>query len=183
MGTAVQDVITSHLSRILASPQFVRAGRLSEFLRFIVEETAAGRGDSLKETVIGTAVFGRPPGYNPKSDSTVRIHASRLREKLRDYYLASGKDDRLIIELPKGAYVPLILTAQKPALGRRVRPWAVGIVLAILVLACALALAWRWRASSIKSIAVIPLHNLGSDPDSEMIADGLTEDLIRQLVV
>ena len=183
MGTAVQNGVTSQLSRILASPQFVRAGRLSAFLRFIVEETAAGRADSLKETVIGTAVFGRPPGYDPKSDSTVRIHASRLREKLRDYYLTSGKDDRLIIELPKGAYVPLILTSQKPSRRRRVRPWAAGIVLAVLVLGFAFVLTWRWRAPSIKSIAVIPLHSLGSDPDNEMIADGLTEDLIRQLVV
>ena len=61
----------------------VRAGRLSAFLRFIVEEAAAGRADGLKETVIGAAVFGKPPGYDPRADSTVRIQAARLREKLR----------------------------------------------------------------------------------------------------
>src|SRR5579863_10079504 len=114
MVTAVQDVVTSQLSKILASPQFVRAGRLSAFLRFIVEEAAAGRAGSLKETVIGMAVFGKPPGYDPRSDSTVRIQASRLREKLRDYYVTGGKDDSLIIELPKGAYVPLIRPVPKP---------------------------------------------------------------------
>jgi TolB-like protein/Flp pilus assembly protein TadD len=32
-----------------------------------------------------------------------------------------------------------------------------------------------------KSIAVLPLRNLGGEPDSELIAEGLAEDLIRQL--
>ena len=182
MGTAGQDGVTSQLSKILSSPQFVRAGRLSAFLRFIVEEAAAGRADSLKETVIGTAVFGKPPGYDTKSDSTVRIQASRLREKLRDYYLTSGKDDSLIIELPKGAYVPLIRLVPMPVPKQRVRPLAALTGLASLVLVLGFALLWgHWNTHPIKSIAVIPLHNLGSEPDSEMIADGLTEDLIRQL--
>lgn len=181
MGTAVQDALAVQLTKILSSPQFVRAGRLSAFLRFIVEEAAAGRGDGLKETVIGTAVFGKSPAYDPKSDSTVRIQASRLREKLRDYYLTSGKDDRLIIELPKGAYVPLIRSAQEAPRRRRWRPLAVAIVLGVLLAGIGLGLVWRWSTSSIKSVAVIPLNHLGSEPDNDMIADGLTEDLIRHL--
>jgi len=180
MVTAVQEAVTSQLSKILASPQFVRAGRLSAFLRFIVKETAAGRGDSLKETVIGTAVFGKPAGYDPRSDSTVRIQASRLREKLRDYYLTGGKDDSLIIELPKGAYVPLIRPVPKPVPKKHTYVLAALTGLAVLLLVVGITV-WHWNTHLIKSIAVIPLHNLGSEPDSEMIADGLTEDLIRQL--
>jgi hypothetical protein len=72
MGTSVQDALATQLTKILSSPQFVRAGRLSAFLRFIVEEAAAGRGDSLKETVIGTAVFGKSPAYDPKSLRSAR---------------------------------------------------------------------------------------------------------------
>jgi TolB-like protein len=183
MVTGVQDGVTSQLSKILASPQFVRAGRLSAFLRFIVEEAAAGHADGLKETVIGTAVFGKPLGYDPKADSTVRIQAARLREKLRDYYLTGGKDDSLIIELPKGAYQPVFRAIPKPSHHRAHRLAAVAVGLALAVgLAIVVSILGWWRSTSpIKSIAVIPLHNLASERDSEMIADGLTEDLIRQL--
>jgi TolB-like protein/Flp pilus assembly protein TadD len=190
MNPVVQDAVPEQLGRILSSPQFARAGRLSAFLRFIVEEAAAGRTEGLKETVIGTAVFGKSPGYDPKSDSTVRIQASRLREKLRDYYLTGGKDDSLIIELPKGAYVPLIRPvenaspdpkASPDAPARRLSARIVWGALALGLVLLGSTLAWRWSLAPIKSLVVLPLHNLASEPDSEMIADGLTEDLIRQL--
>src|SRR5712692_8703780 len=103
MGSAEQDAVRAELAKILASPQFARAERLSAFLRFIVHEAAEGRADALKETVIGVEVFRKPAGYDPKTDSTVRIQASRLREKLRDYYLTTGTEDQLIIQLPKGS--------------------------------------------------------------------------------
>jgi hypothetical protein len=123
MGTAIQDAVRAELAKILASLQFARAERLSTFLRFIVDEAAEGRSAALKETVIGVEVFGKPVGYDPKADSTVRIQASRLREKLRDYYLTTGAEDELIIQLPKGSYVPVWERAQKPR-----RRFSVGVL-------------------------------------------------------
>ena len=177
MPTVDSRDVQAQLSRILSSPQFERAGRLSIFLRFIVEEVVAGRAASIKESVIGVQVFGRPSGWNPKNDSTVRTQATRLREKLRDYYLTDGARDELVLELPKGSYVPLWRVAR-----RETRPrW----LKAASVLACLVAagpVLWHWKTRPpIQSIAVLPLDNLSGNAEDDPLAAGLAEDLIRQL--
>ena len=179
MGTAVQDDVRVQLGKILASSQFARAERLSTFLRFIVNEVAAGRGDCLKETVIAVAVFGKPAGYDPKADSIVRIQAGRLREKLRDYYLSSGKDDKLVIELPKGSYVPVLQPARKRS---RLIPCLALAAIAAALLVCGGLLMWhRSMPQPLKSIAVLPFSSLGGETGNELIAEGIAQDLIRQL--
>ena len=52
-NAAVQEA----LERIVASAGFVNSPRMSRFLRFVVEETAAGRAAGLKEYVVGLRVF------------------------------------------------------------------------------------------------------------------------------
>jgi Tol biopolymer transport system component len=95
--------VTEELDRILASPGFTDADRLQRFLRFVVEETLAGRGGALKESVIGVEVFGRAADYDPKVDPVVRVQARRLRVKLDEYYAAAGAGS-IRIGLPKGGY-------------------------------------------------------------------------------
>ena len=48
--------------------------------------------------------LGKPATYDPRQDAAVRLHASRLRQKLDDYYRNEGKSDSLIVELPKGRF-------------------------------------------------------------------------------
>lgn len=103
-------------STLLESPGFARNERLSRFLRFLVERSLDGRDHELKESVIGTEVFGRKAGYSPKRDPIVRTEARRLRERLSQYYDGPGKSNALKIELPKGGYVPVFrTTATRPA--------------------------------------------------------------------
>lgn len=97
---AVRDA----LERIVASGGFVNAPRMSRFLRFVVEETAAGRAASLKEYVVALRVFDKAESFDPTVDPTVRVEASKLRAKLVRYYDTDGRDDPLIIEIPKGRY-------------------------------------------------------------------------------
>ena len=96
------------LDRVLASPGFTRNERLGRFLRFVVEKHLEGKGDEIKEYVLAIEVFGRSPDHDPKQDSIVRTEAGRLRARLGEYYLCDGKDDPVIIELPKGRYVPIL---------------------------------------------------------------------------
>src|SRR5689334_10004959 len=98
--------IQSALARLSASPEFSSSEQLRRLLTFLVTQTLAGRQEELKETVIGVEVFGREPGYDPKLDGVVRTEARRLRLKLANYYEGSGRDDRIVFALPKGAYVP-----------------------------------------------------------------------------
>ncbi|HEX6114461.1 MAG TPA: hypothetical protein VFZ10_19365 [Geminicoccaceae bacterium] len=94
------------LARILASTEFKAAERNHRFLRYIVEEALAGRGDRIKAYSIAVEVLGRDASFDPQSDPVVRIEASRLRRSLEHYYIVAGRDDPIRIEIPKGGYVP-----------------------------------------------------------------------------
>jgi hypothetical protein len=69
--------------------------------------TEPGEADYLKETVIGVFVFGRKPDFDPKVDTIVRSQVWRLRAKLKKYYAYEGSQDHVIIDLPRGHYVPV----------------------------------------------------------------------------
>ena len=100
------EAVQAALDKILASPGFSSAERLTRFLSFTVSETLAGNADRLKESMLGVEVFGRKPTYDPRMDAVVRTEAVKLRARLREYYETAGRDDALRIDLPKGGYVP-----------------------------------------------------------------------------
>ena len=102
------EAIRRELEKVLNSQGFVRNERLSDFLRFVIALHLEERDTELKESVIGIEVFGRKPGYNSKDDPIVRTEARRLRARLAEYYEGTGAADPVVIELPKGAYVPFV---------------------------------------------------------------------------
>lgn len=104
--------VRAQLQRIVASRSFATAKSARRFLRYVVEETLAGRGDQIKEYAVGVAVFDRGDQYDPRVDAVVRVEATRLRKRLCDYYQSDGRGDRLAIELPKGSYVPAFQSLQ-----------------------------------------------------------------------
>src|SRR5262249_28994130 len=95
------------LERILTSVTFRQVDRLKRFLGFIVSEALAGRGNQLKEYVIGVQVFDKDSSFDPRADPIVRVQARRLRARLVRYYREEGGADALVIELPKGGYAPV----------------------------------------------------------------------------
>jgi TolB-like protein/Tfp pilus assembly protein PilF len=99
------DLIRAQLERIIASSAFDAPHRNRTFLRFIVEEALAGRGDRIKAYTIGTSVLQRDDTFDSQADPIVRIEASRLRRSLERYYLIAGQEDPIRIDMPKGAYV------------------------------------------------------------------------------
>ena len=103
------------LERVLASATFRQVDRLKRFLSFIVLEALAGRGDQLKEYVIGVQVFDKESSFDPRADPIVRVQARRLRARLVRYYREEGGTDALVIELPKGGYAPVFKQREAPA--------------------------------------------------------------------
>jgi hypothetical protein len=77
---------------------------LCRLLRYLAEHSLDHPGVALKEYQIATEVLGRPAGFDPQSDSTVRVQAGRLRVKLSEYYSQEGLEDPIIVEIPKGSY-------------------------------------------------------------------------------
>ena len=182
------------VDRILASPGFARNERLSRFLRYVVERHLERRNAELKESLLAVEVFGRPPDYDPKQDPIVRKEAGRLRALLSEYYLGEGKDDPVVIEVPRGGYVPVVREVavmaepggfvQNRGPSPRKRVWvAAGIV---GVVAVAGALGWWWQVqhqNALIPVAVLPLINLNQDPATDYFADGLTGEIIRNLSI
>jgi len=95
--------IRAGLERAVRSPSLHRSPRLVSFLRFVVEATLAGRGESLSSLSIWTGVF---DGAAAQDRTAVRVAAGRLRAALRDYYTSWGRSDAVRIELPTGSYRP-----------------------------------------------------------------------------
>jgi TolB-like protein/tetratricopeptide (TPR) repeat protein len=186
MSAEFEGEARRQLERLLQSPGFARNPRLSRFLRFLIEQHLEGRDIELKETVIGTEVFGRGPDYNPKRDAIVRTEAGRLRARITEYYAGQGRADTLIIELPKGGYVPVVKRTEgvrnsDKSSGRRLP----GITVSLVGLALALLWGawWVTRRHGPISIAVLPLENLSHDPAIDYLADGLTDELIRNISI
>ena len=98
--------IARQLKRLCESQQFRSTGRLRDFLNFVVLQTVSGKSESIKEYTIGTEVYRRPPSFDPKLDSIVRVEAVKLRARLHAYFSQEHSADELEISIPKGAYVP-----------------------------------------------------------------------------
>jgi hypothetical protein len=100
------DDIRRELSRIVNSSTFRDSYRLTSFLSFIVETTLAGNGSKLKAYTIAVEALGRGSDFDPQTDPIVRVEAVRMRQALARYYSGIGRDDPLVIEVPRGSYVP-----------------------------------------------------------------------------
>ena len=183
------DAVRQELERILASETFANAGRLSRLLRYVVERTLAGEGDKLKEYVLGVEVFDRGESYDPRLDSIVRVEARRLRSKLEEYYARVGIDDAVLIDVPRGAYVPTFTSRvgdlpPKVTLTSR-RSTVAMTLLTAAVLFLVLPMAWRSRPAAAPNvtIAVLPFEEFSGTPDGERLAaritDGVTSELAR----
>jgi TolB-like protein len=180
-----QETIRRQLEKILSSRRFVDSERLSQFLRFVVEQHLAGKSSELKETSVAMEVF-RRKDYDPKQDSIVRAEALRLRARLNDYYAGEGRADPVVIELPKGRYTPLFRRTDLPHDETKKNSYGRWVGLALAVIGVALvAIGWWWTQNHTEpiDIAVLPLENLSSDSTNEYFVDGLTDEIIRDLSV
>ncbi len=120
------DVQPSHaeiqaaLERVVASHHFSKSPQLANFLTFVINETLAGRGERIKAYNIAADALGRAANFDPQSDPIVRVEAGRLRRALAYYYADDGCDDPVVIDLPRGHYLP-VFKANKARAGSTTR--------------------------------------------------------------
>lgn len=155
------EAVLASLNKVLANEEFARSPRIVEFFRFIVVETIEGRSEYIKAYTIALAAFGRDEAFDPQLDPVVRVQAVRLRRMLKQYYLTDGKNDPVVIELPRGSYVPTFARQAAANSGDATEATA--------------------PSYFGPSIVVLPFANLSSDPDQDIFADGVTEEIITRL--
>jgi hypothetical protein len=98
------DANQVQIQRIVQSKAFKTSEVHRNLLNYLAEKSLAGTAQNLKEYTVGLDVFGKPPSYDPRQESVVRMHVGRLRQKLTEYYRTEGQDDPVIVDLPKGAF-------------------------------------------------------------------------------
>ena len=163
------DAVRAQLERVLSSHTFATSERLSQFLRFVVEESIRGQADALKEWLLGVRVFKRDESFDPRIDAIVRVEAGRLRTKLAHYYETEGHNDPVLIQMNRGSYAPSFHS--RSAMAHRGAPVATHGFEA----------ANPDRNEGLTSIVVLPFVNLSADHDNEYFSDGLTEEVISGL--
>ncbi len=166
------------VQRIVSSPPFQKSTRLRDLLQFISEQTIHGNAHELTEQHIGNALFHKPSDYSPLEDSSVRVHARQLRLKLHEYFNEEGRNEPLILDIPKGSYAPVFRTVLKtadlpaaiastliPVMAWRRRatvPWA---ICGILTMLCAVL---SYRVITHRTAAAVPATTSLSWPSSQI---------------
>jgi hypothetical protein len=141
------------IDKLINSHSLRGSESLCKLLHYLAEHSLDHPGTALKEYQIATEVLGRSTGFDPQSDSTVRVQAGRLRTKLAEYYAHEGPDDPIVVEVPKGSY-SLTFHVRTPAsstedTGPRLeqqterrrapsRGWAIAVVVLSVLLAASL---------------------------------------------
>ena len=154
--------IFEQLDRITSSHTFQQVDRLKRFLSFVVREAASGRGDRLKEFVIGAEVFDKDGSFDPRTDPIVRVQARRLRARIAKYYQDEGGHDPWVIDLPRGGYSPTFRRAEVLRLPRKQ--------------SLTVAIASRNTAAVLGFADHSPAHDLG------YFCEGLSQEIAHRLV-
>jgi adenylate cyclase len=218
------------LTRLLSSPDFPASMRRKALLAYLVQQSLEGGARKLKEFSIAVDVFGRNEAFDPRADPVVRFEVHRLRHDLNEFYRGEGRDDSILIMLPKGGYaatferkargsgsqealkveasstsassaLPGLSVAHSAIVVSKARLWLVfGCALAALASVLAF---WPERPNrgltvgsvvALKSgvtgmetgrgpiVALSAIRDTSPDPQRAYFADGLTEQLVSDLV-
>src|ERR1700728_2674433 len=98
--------VRRQMERLLETAHFKNSRRYPALFRFIVEETLEGRGEFLKERLLGIHVFDRPADYDTATDPIVRVTIAEIRKRIAQYYHEEAHDNEMRIELMPGRYEP-----------------------------------------------------------------------------
>ncbi len=157
------------VQRVVSSRAFEKSTRMRDLLAYVCSRAVDEGAVDIREHEIGCAVFGRPDDYDTGEDNIVRVNASQVRKKLEAYFATEGAAEPVILELPKGRYVPAFrerpdLEASSPAAvaePQALAPVAAGATSRVVYVLAALSpllmvaciwmgsLLWRGRAQAV----------------------------------
>lgn len=99
-GKDEDALLTDHVARVLDSGPFARAGLLRKLLLYLWQN----RDRDFNEYAVATEALGRRADFDPKTDASVRVLVSRLRQKLKDFYETEGADEAFELQILLGTH-------------------------------------------------------------------------------
>lgn len=136
----VGDDRWSLVLRMASSRHFAKAPQLRQLLLYTSKLAITAPGSDLSEQEIGHHVLGRRPDYNTQEDNIVRVQIRHVRQRLDEYFVNEGKDEPLIISIPRGSHLPRFDRRSYPAVQDPRNPsGARGLLMILLVLAVGIA--------------------------------------------
>ena len=90
---------------MLSSAVCQRSPVLSGLLRYLIDETIAGRARTLKSFIVAVDALGRKKDFDSASDSSARVQMGRLRKTLESYYAQHAPSASDCIYLLPRSYV------------------------------------------------------------------------------
>jgi hypothetical protein len=153
-SVAADSEIPEALRQVRDSRTFERAPALRGLLLYLWRN----RVEPVSEYAIATEALGRSPGFDAKTDATVRVQISRLRQRLERYYEEEGRGAPERIAIPLGSHLVRIEPVKlAPPPDPPTAPVAVPVVLhkpsrmnlylmalcAVLLVACSVLIATR----------------------------------------
>ncbi|MGA2652880.1 MAG: malectin domain-containing carbohydrate-binding protein [Terracidiphilus sp.] len=167
------------VSRVASSVTFEKSPRLRAFFLHVCRCAIEDKSEEATEQQIGIYVFGRQPSYNPNDDNIVRSQARQLRMKLEHHFVNEGKDEPVIITIPKGQYLPVFEARFKEPqaqpvvlLPAKAKPRRLSYVLIGLAVLFGLGFAWlgyRWFESRHATLPTydIPIASVSQPAQNE----------------
>ena len=148
------------VERLASSSYLNRSARLHDMFVYLCERVLDHSAEVIHEHEVGHKVFGRSPDYDTNADNIVRVHASMLRKRIEQYFVNEGREEPVVIDIPRGNYAPVFrkravvpLTGSvpqiatpapfAPALGGRDSKLRFFIALSLVLVCLILGLLWR----------------------------------------
>ncbi len=168
----------AQVERILQSKLFRTSEVLCHLFLYLANKSIEGAAEDLKEYTIGLDALGKPTSFDPRSESVVRMHTARMRQKLSEYYRTEGADDPIVVEMPKGGFrvtfelrepiaaVPIEI--REPISGWRRRETMLAVALGVTIICAAYSMTRLWRVQE-------------TDATSSPISTGTWTPALREL--
>ncbi len=122
MSAADSARLYQEIERLTKSHSLRGSESLRKLLEYLAKQSVEHPEAPLKEYQIATEVYGRQANFDPQSDSTIRVHAGRLRMKLAEYYASEGANDPVVVSIPKGSYHLVFETRPAPLASEAASP-------------------------------------------------------------
>lgn len=102
--TSPDRAMRAEARSIADDPHFRKSPTLSRLLDWLVEQTIAGKGDSIKSYTVAVDGLGRASDFDTQADSYPRVQMARLRKALESHYAQFGPVAELCLYLRPGSY-------------------------------------------------------------------------------